>query len=370
MKRKIFLVLGLFLSVFSYSETAKEMRDNFITAARSYLGVPYVYGGRSTSGMDCSGFVYCSGVKAGLTSKVAENSKLLYQKSTKIEPSEREAGDLIFFSENGSSVSHVAIFLGSGKMIHSASSGRKTGVIISSISESYWKKTYFASGRILPAVKSSSGATGSSGGNKTSSGGKKTSSGAKNKSSETLFNPGYPAGKYFSFDASIFADWSFFDASSVNFYMKGVSVQAELRTTCWKYNPGLLVRYSYLNREGEKFLFGDNNGVNIVPLCFEWNFNDYVAAYTGAVLSTGITCSKDAKLHGSEKEMQAGIYPGIFGIMFRTPQINCGGTRMSLVQDISWSYFKASGGYKDFDFAEGFAAGMTFSTGIRFTFPF
>jgi probable lipoprotein NlpC len=60
---------------------------------------------------------------------------------------------LVFFSA-GKNVTHAGIFLGNnsagvGTFIHSASDGPKTGVIISTLNESYWKRTYTGSGRII-----------------------------------------------------------------------------------------------------------------------------------------------------------------------------------------------------------------------------
>lgn len=60
----------------------------------------------------------------------------------------RQPSDLVFFSV-GSSITHVAIYLGNDQIIHAASDGPKTGVIISKLSENYWKTHYSASGKFI-----------------------------------------------------------------------------------------------------------------------------------------------------------------------------------------------------------------------------
>ena len=124
-----------------------EERNLFIENAKKYLGVPYVWGGTSKKGVDCSGLTYLAAQAIGI--QIPRTAALQYQASTHIKDSERQPGDLVFFSENGTKVSHVGIYLGDNKMINAVSDGRRTGVIISALSEPYWKRTYYASGRIM-----------------------------------------------------------------------------------------------------------------------------------------------------------------------------------------------------------------------------
>lgn len=132
----------------SHDENAyTSNRMLFIQAARSYLGTPYMSGGTTKTGMDCSGLVFraaLDGVKLPLPRTVAS----LSTRATKISESALEPGDLLFFNTTGR-ISHVAIFLGGSTFIHAASDGARTGVIISSLSEHYWKNTYTHAGRIM-----------------------------------------------------------------------------------------------------------------------------------------------------------------------------------------------------------------------------
>ena len=146
-----------------------EERTLFIENAKTYLGVPYVYGGLSRNGIDCSGLTYMAAQAIRL--QIPRTAALQYEASTHISDSDRQPGDLVFFSENGKKVSHVGIYLGNGIMLNSQSSGQKTGVVVADLSSPYWIRTYFGAGRIiedssasLAVTQQGSGMSGTSGG--------------------------------------------------------------------------------------------------------------------------------------------------------------------------------------------------------------
>ena len=64
-----------------------------------------------------------------------------------VSKSELQPGDLVFFSSNGSSVTHVGIYIGNGQFVHASTS--KTGVIISNLSSAYYLRVWFGAKRIL-----------------------------------------------------------------------------------------------------------------------------------------------------------------------------------------------------------------------------
>jgi probable lipoprotein NlpC len=130
------------------SSDMESLRTLFIQTARSYLGTPYLAGGSSQAGMDCSGLVHQAALE-GPGIDIPRTAASIYAKSEHIGNEALEPGDLLFFNTTGR-LSHVAIFLGGGTFIHAASEGPRTGVIISNMSEAYWKKTYIHAGRILP----------------------------------------------------------------------------------------------------------------------------------------------------------------------------------------------------------------------------
>ena len=102
-----------------------------IAAAKSYLGVPYVWGGESYGGVDCSGLTMLAWGSAGVD--LPHLSRAQYGYGTHVPIGSMEAGDLIFWSSNGtqSGIYHVAIYLGGGQMIEAPTFGvpvRITGV--------------------------------------------------------------------------------------------------------------------------------------------------------------------------------------------------------------------------------------------------
>lgn len=99
--------------------------------------------------MDCSGFVYRS-ILDTFGTKVPRRSDALAVYTEKIRDEDIQPGDLLFFKTTNR-ISHVGIYLGAGLFIHSASDGPQTGVIISGLHETYWRKHYVLAGRINPA---------------------------------------------------------------------------------------------------------------------------------------------------------------------------------------------------------------------------
>ena len=148
----IFLVQSAFSSELELSLrgiTAAEARQQLISAAESFLGTPYRFAGLDRRGLDCSGLVYLS-FREGLNIEAPRTTQSIYDWAEKIDTEELQPGDLVFFITVGTTVSHMGIYTGGGRFIHSASEGPLTGVIISSFDEAYWMRTYLGAGRVLP----------------------------------------------------------------------------------------------------------------------------------------------------------------------------------------------------------------------------
>ena len=113
--------------------------------AERYLGVTYVFGGTTPSGLDCSGLVYVVYQELGL--QLPRTSRLQYQVGAEVAREDLREGDLVFFNTTGQGVSHVGIYLSNGDFINAASNPGK--VMISNLSESYWDKRYLGARRVM-----------------------------------------------------------------------------------------------------------------------------------------------------------------------------------------------------------------------------
>ena len=114
-----------------------------VNYAKQFLGLPYVYGGNGPDSFDCSGFTKY--VYKHFGKNLPRTSADQYANAKKISKSNLQPGDLVFFTNGGSSVGHVAIYMGNGKIIHAANP--KRGVCTDSLNSNYYTQHYVGSGR-------------------------------------------------------------------------------------------------------------------------------------------------------------------------------------------------------------------------------
>lgn len=119
--------------------------QSILDTAASYLGTPYVWGGTSPSGFDCSGFVQYvysqNGYSLTRTTYTQWDNDGTYVKKSDLRP-----GDLVYFGSGGSPT-HVGIYVGDGMMIHSPSTGDV--VKYSTIDSGYYNNCYMGAKRIV-----------------------------------------------------------------------------------------------------------------------------------------------------------------------------------------------------------------------------
>ncbi len=136
------LTVSLFTTAGDKAEAA-YYHTKAISVAKANIGVPYRWGGMSPAGFDCSGLVKYSYSRAG---KVLPRTAadMFYTKGYRV--SSLQAGDLMFFAPTKASrPTHVAIYIGAGRMIMASSS---KGVMITYTSNSYWHPKYIGAKRI------------------------------------------------------------------------------------------------------------------------------------------------------------------------------------------------------------------------------
>jgi cell wall-associated NlpC family hydrolase len=119
-----------------------KIAQQLTRSALRFLGVPYVFGGTTASGFDCSGFVQHVYAMLGIALPRTADAQYDFGRPAVGGP---RAGDLVFFDTYGG-VSHVGIYLGRGKFVHASSSH---GVEVSGLSESYWASRYVGAKRLI-----------------------------------------------------------------------------------------------------------------------------------------------------------------------------------------------------------------------------
>jgi len=135
---------GYYSQVFGF-QVPDKFNSMLYDTLETWLGTPYRAAGMSQSGVDCSGFVTCMynyvyGLKLN-----GRRCSDIYKEVEKVDKSELKEGDIVFFKIQHKEVSHVGLYLGNDKFIHSSTSN---GVIVSDLNEEYYKKYFWGGGRL------------------------------------------------------------------------------------------------------------------------------------------------------------------------------------------------------------------------------
>lgn len=119
--------------------------DKIVNLAKAQIGKPYRWGATGPSSFDCSGFttyIYKNGAGISLPRTSVSQSKT----GTKVSRSNLKTGDLVFFNTSGKGVSHVGMYIGDSKFIHSSSS---KGIRIDSLNSTYYKSRFISGSRVI-----------------------------------------------------------------------------------------------------------------------------------------------------------------------------------------------------------------------------
>lgn len=127
------------------SGSTSAIGAKIVETAKKYLGVPYVWGGASPSGFDCSGFVYYVTRSVGLNT--SRTLTAMYSQGTPVEKSDLLPGDIVFFKNTyKSGISHVGIYVGNGQFIHSPHTGQV--VSFADLNSDYYVSHYYGACRM------------------------------------------------------------------------------------------------------------------------------------------------------------------------------------------------------------------------------
>ena len=333
---------------------AQEARQKIAAYAKQCIGCPYRSGAIGPDAYDCSGLVFTV-FREAAKFQLPRAVRAIYSSAKIIKLEDAEVGDLVFFKTTGDgSISHLGIYIGKLQFIHAASDGNNTGVIVSSLREKYYKNCFAAVGRVLPSARGRKETVKDSASDEVVSeedipDAQASANGASNSSDEKN-------GKWYgdvAFDAAVFCDWSFFDPYGVTMNWRGVTFESNVYYDGWKIKPGI----------GTIFRVNYGTGTFQLPLVLSLGIYDYIKVYAGPVFHFG-----KATIPGGDQEIRGLIFPGILGLSVQTPKVKAGKVGLSLVQDISYTF------YNDADNAilpayKSVGAGLVFSTGLRVTLP-
>ncbi|MDR2747023.1 MAG: C40 family peptidase [Treponema sp.] len=348
-------------------QTAQEARNKLLAAAESYRGTPYRYGGIDRGGLDCSGFIYVS-FKDSLAVSVPRSTSALYSWTEKISAEALQPGDLVFFITQGRNISHVGMYTGEGRFIHSASDGPETGVIYSRLDESYWQKSFAGAGRALPQVSSPGEspadprvAAGTPAKNSPASNPAGTQGAAKPGKPEQTASSGKESsgglrGKGFMLGLGFAPSWN--SLVDRNNPLRGVSVQGRI---AWKgavfgltLVPGFEIRPEW----------DDTLGVFRMAFTPSLGFDDKLRIFVGPAFTMGTPAIKMES--GNRSYTGGNSWFGAAGVTVAPFSISVGKGKLDPFAELAWQSYRRGGG-TDANRNADISAGLRFSTGIRYS---
>ena len=127
------------------TEAASTVASNeIVSSAKNLIGIKYRYGGTTKAGFDCSGFIGYIYKSNGVD--LPRTAAGMYSTGESVKKANLAVGDLVFFNTSGKGVSHVGMYIGSGKFIHASTS---KGVKVDKLNDPYyWGNKYVGAKKI------------------------------------------------------------------------------------------------------------------------------------------------------------------------------------------------------------------------------
>ena len=118
--------------------------EYLVAYSYQFLGTRYVYGGTTSSGFDCSGYVRHIYKQFGVG--LDRSTSGMFGQGQSVAKGDLQVGDLVFFKTTAAKVGHVGIYIGNGNFVHSSTS---KGVVITNLNDPYyWGKRYVGAKRV------------------------------------------------------------------------------------------------------------------------------------------------------------------------------------------------------------------------------
>jgi cell wall-associated NlpC family hydrolase len=118
-----------------------------IELAKHFLGIPYLWGGTSSFGFDCSGFTQMLVRARGITMPRDADQQAAWNGVTMVKRDDLQAGDLLFFGSSAKDITHTGMFIGDGQFIHDTTNGHPV-VQISKLDDEPWTRLLVACRRV------------------------------------------------------------------------------------------------------------------------------------------------------------------------------------------------------------------------------
>jgi len=333
-------------------------RLKVIEAAKTYLGTPYRYGGMTPAALDCSGFLLLS-FRDALGVALPRSASSLFTWTVRVPLERAQPGDLLFFRTNSTgNITHVGLYLGDRVFIHSASAGPRTGVIYSSLDETYWSNTYAGAGRAFPESSpfrlenavSSAVSAGSA-----VSGGRPENASRSDIPLRPIHPPAAGSGGEgrLLLGVGIAPIWNGFLKGGD--LLRGVSMQLCLGAETYSFGPKMVFGIE-LRPEYDGAL-----GIFRLPITLSWGPNDQIRIFAGPVFSFG---EATLSTENGERHYSGGTsWLGAVGVTAAPFTFKSSSGDFSPYIELAWqSYFSNN---NSSDFSSDFSAGFRFSTGVR-----